>query len=262
MTQAMIVGARGAGILGHVYTVPAWRQRGAYTALMAAQMADTAAAGFRILTLGTGHASPPYWIYHRFGFRPIAPGSGAMRWVATPDAEAQYLRAAPASARALRWADGVPLNVTAMHPAADDELPRSSMLQLKGQGNAEGSFAALCQRMQRQPGPPPGTQARVLVSETGAVPGWAILAPDPRWFGDVWVLDLYTLPAFWDRALALVDELTWPDAPVAAYTSGERGPRARLLRALGFTRHTSFPGWLRTPDGTADVIVWVRWSRS
>src|SRR5919108_4934663 len=110
ITHVMIVGARRAGILGHVYTVPAWRQRGAYSALMAAQMADTAAAGYRILTLGTGHGSHPYWIYHHFGFRSIAPGSGAMRWLATPDTEAQYLRPAMAMARELRWCDCGPLN--------------------------------------------------------------------------------------------------------------------------------------------------------
>ncbi|MGH2367633.1 MAG: hypothetical protein ACRDI2_05490, partial [Chloroflexota bacterium] len=35
VTNVMIVGARGAGILGHVYTVPEHRQKGAYSHLMA-----------------------------------------------------------------------------------------------------------------------------------------------------------------------------------------------------------------------------------
>jgi GNAT superfamily N-acetyltransferase len=259
ITHVMIVGARGAGILGHVYTVPEWRRRGAYQVLMEAQMRDTAAAGYRILTLGTGYDTPPYWIYYRFGFRSIAPGSGAMRWLATPDAEEQYLAPAPVLVRELRWSDWGALNVTAMHaPPPDDELPRSLVLQLKGQGNAEGSFAALRQRMERRPAPPPGIQARVLVSATGAVPGWAILAPDPRWFGDVWLLDLYALPAFWDRAGELVAGFTWPDAPVAAYSTNPAGPRARLLQSLGFVQGSVLPGWLHLGDTRRDVTMWVR----
>jgi len=259
ITHVMIVGARGAGILGHVYTVPEWRRRGAYQALMDVQMRHTAAAGYRILTLGTGYDTPPYWIYYQFGFRSIAPGSGAMRWLATPDAEEQYLAPAPVTVRELCWSDWGALNVTAMHATSpEDELPRSIVLQLKGQGNAEGSFAALRQRMERRPGPPPGIQARVLVSATGAVPGWAILAPDSRWFGDVWVLDVYALPAFWEQAGELLAGLAWPDAPVAAYSILPIGPRARLLQSQGFVRLAVLRHWLRLGDELRDVTIWMR----
>src|SRR5207249_1997860 len=108
ITNVMIVGtrlrvvSRGAGrpedaveavgILGHVYTVPEHRRKGAYAQLMAAQMEHTRSLGYRLLTLGTGFETPPYWIYHRFGFRSIDGATGRMKWLATPDAEAHHFR--------------------------------------------------------------------------------------------------------------------------------------------------------------------------
>ena len=76
ITEVMIVGARGAGVLGHVYTLPEERRKGAYQAVMARQMADMEAKGFRLLSLGTGFDSAPYWIYHSFGFRSVFGGLG------------------------------------------------------------------------------------------------------------------------------------------------------------------------------------------
>jgi len=83
ITEVMIAGARGAGILGHVYTLPEERRKGAYQAVMAAQMADMPRQGFQLLALGTGFNSPPYWIYHSYGFRGIAPGRGHSRAAVT-----------------------------------------------------------------------------------------------------------------------------------------------------------------------------------
>ena len=52
VTQVMIVGHAGAGILGHVFTKPDHRRKGAYRHLMAHQMRDVSNRGFRVLTLG------------------------------------------------------------------------------------------------------------------------------------------------------------------------------------------------------------------
>src|SRR5687767_8468625 len=40
ITEVMVVGARGVGILGHVFTLPEERRKGAYSALMGEQMRD------------------------------------------------------------------------------------------------------------------------------------------------------------------------------------------------------------------------------
>src|SRR5437588_10036164 len=60
VTQVMIVGHAGAGILGHVFTKPEHRRKGAYRRLMDVQMEDVRRCGYRVLTLGTGFDSPPY----------------------------------------------------------------------------------------------------------------------------------------------------------------------------------------------------------
>jgi hypothetical protein len=259
LSQVMVAGARGAAILGHVYTVPEWRRRGAYRALMSAQMDDTRAAGYRLLTLSTRFDSHPYWIYHHFGFRSVAPGSGAMRWQAEQGDEDAYLRPAATTARELRWSDWGALNMTALRAIAPgEELPRSLLLGLKGQQDAEGAFADLRWQLDRQSGPGVGSQARVLESETGAVAGWALLAPERRWFGDAWTLDVYCLPGFWDRAAALVEGLRWPDAPVALYAAGQGPARARLAQSRGFAAVGVLPRWLRLEGRQVDVAVWVR----
>src|SRR5947209_8971345 len=84
ITEVMIVGARGAGILGHVYTLPEERRKGAYQAVMAAQMADMPGRGYRVLSLGTGFDSAPYRIYQSFSFEGIGPGRGEMLWRSSP----------------------------------------------------------------------------------------------------------------------------------------------------------------------------------
>src|SRR5579884_1431905 len=60
--QTMVAGARGVGILGHVFTRPRDRRKGAIRALLAAALEDCGGT-YRFLTLGTGYDGPPYHIY-------------------------------------------------------------------------------------------------------------------------------------------------------------------------------------------------------
>jgi predicted N-acetyltransferase YhbS len=254
ISQVMIVGARGCGILGHVYTAPAWRQRGAYRQLMAAQMDDVRRLGFQVLTLGTGFESHPYWIYHSFGFRSVASGSGIMRWLAVPEAEEHYLAPAVAVAEPLRWEHWAGLNLLAVRPVALDEpLPRLPTLGAKAQHSVEGSFVSFMRRYRSLANP----QSRVLRSATGAVVGWCLLAPDPRWFGDAWLLDIGLLPAFAVHAAALVADLEWPAAPVYALTS-PKGGRAAWLEQAGLHPLATLPGWLRLGDERQALSFWAR----
>lgn len=254
VSQVMITGRPPAGILGHVFTAPAWRQRGAYRQVMAAQMADVRALGFEILTLGTGYASHPYAIYHSFGFRPVAPESGKMRWLADPEAEARFLAPGPAQVRTLGWGDWGALNVVALRPLGEREpLPRLPALGIKGQENAEGPFLTfMCRNRQR-----PGVTLRALASATGAVVGWCLLTPDRRWFGDAWLFDAATLPAFSSSWPALTADLAWPDAPVYSITTPDQ-ERAARLTALGFSLQTTLPAWLNRAGAREDVQLWVR----
>ena len=256
ITQVMIAGARGAGILGHVYTLPEERRKGAYQALMAAQMADMPCRGFQLLSLGTGFERPPYWIYHSFGFRGIAPGRGEMRWTAGEDAEAEVFGPGRVVARDARWDDwGFVAWLGLLPVAADEELPRSRVMRLKSRGMMEGAYVRLLLTREQEP----GMTVRVLQSEHGATVAWAILAPDAHWFSDVWTLDLHAHPSFAAGLPTLLGSLPWPEAPVASAVTAPAGPKAAALAAGGFTRIARLPAWLRPDDGARrDVSLWIR----
>jgi hypothetical protein len=256
VSNVMIVGARGVGILGHVYTVPEHRQKGAYNALMAAQMADMQRQGYPILTLSTGFETHPYWIYHRYGFRSIDGTSGRMKWLAQPSAEAEHFRAGETAVRTMRWDDWAPLNLLAFQLAeADEELPRSWTFKLKGHGSLEGPFSALRRTIARQTPITP----LVLETEHGAVAGWAVLQPDDIAFGDGWLLDLYVHPHFRDQTHRLLSAISWPDrGRVAAYTSAPDGYRSAALRDAGFEQITRLPAWLERGGEAVDLRVFKR----
>ena len=269
VTNVMIVGAHrppgGVGILGHVYTRPEHRQKGAYGALMEAQMghmrqsAKDGADGYRVLTLGTGFETHPYWIYHRFGFRSIDGTSGKMKWLADAKAEPAMLhpsRPGTATVRPLRWDDWAPLDLLASQPvASDEELPRSFTFELRGQGSVEGPFQTLQRNLKRKA---PIT-ALVLESEHGATVGYAILQPDRVAFGDGRALDLYVHPSHQADAPRLLDALPWPKTGrVAAYSTPPDGYRAAALRGAGFTVVTELPHWLARNNERIPLRVYAR----
>lgn len=278
ITNVMIVGARAsggrtspaAGILGHVYTVPEHRRKGAYSHLMAAQMAHTAGLGYRVLTLGTGFETPPYWIYHSFGFRTIDGTSGRMKWLADPDAEQDWFRAGATRVRVLRWDDWPRAALLGFQPDEPaEELPRSWALRLpQGHGSVEGSFLDLRRALPRESpatleqaaqalGAGQRTAALMLETEHGAAAGWAILQPDELALRDAWRLDACVHPAFRGAAadlIAAAAALPGGAARVTAYTSTPDGYRAAALRAAGFDHVADLPGWLPRGGGSRETL--------
>lgn len=270
VTNVMIVGAQrapgGVGILGHVYTRPEHRRKGAYNALMEAQMAHIRGSGgdgrgaqkdgYRILTLGTGFETHPYWIYHRYGFRSIDGTSGKMKWLADPTAERDYFALAPTHVRPMRWDDWAPLDLLGYQPVVDDEeLPRSVLFQLKGQGSAEGPFQTIQRRRRRRE----AITAVVLETVHGATVGWAALQPDPFAFGDASQLDLYLHPDFAEHAGALLDGLDLPDGQrINAYSSPPDGYRAAALTGAGFHQAASLPDHLARDGDRVSLRLFTR----
>ncbi|CAA9290496.1 MAG: hypothetical protein AVDCRST_MAG77-4681 [uncultured Chloroflexi bacterium] len=244
------------GILGHVYTRPEHRQKGAYSALMPVAMDHLRRDGYRALTLGTGFETHPYWIYHGHGFRSIDAVSGKMKWLAEPDFEQHWFRPGATTVRELRWDDWAPLNLLACQPAAADEaLPRSLLFNLKGQGNLEGPFQVVQRRRRRGE----SVTALVLESVTGATVGWAALQPDPLAFGDGRQLDLYVHPHFEEDAAKLLAALSWPgETRVAAYTTSASDYRAAALREAGFTDVAQLPAWLARAGERLPLRVFAR----
>ena len=259
VTNVMIVGALrptgGVGILGHVYTRPEHRQKGAYGALMAAQMAHVRETGYRVICLSTGFETHPYWIYHKHGFRSIDGTSGKMKWLADSAAEDDAFAPAPARVRPMRWDDWAPLELLTYQPLRSDEpLPRSTLFALKGQGSIEGPFQTLQRRRRRSE----RITAVVLETENGAIVGWAALQPDPFAFGDAVQLDLYVHHAFQADAPTLLEALPLAEsARVNAYTT-PGGYRDVLLGKAGFRHAATLPDQLARDGRRISLHVYTR----
>jgi uncharacterized protein len=255
VTQVMIVGHGGAGILGHVFTKPEHRRKGAYSRLMAHQMRDVPRRGFQVLTLGTGFDSHAYWIYHSFGFRSIRDGSGQMKWEAEAGAEERALAVGPVVVRPIEWTDWGALGLLAVQPTTPGEsLPRSLDAGVLGQGNMEYGFIRLKLAVERQP----QRRAVVLVKDSGLAVGWASLVPDERWFRQRLLLDVHTHPGFATEMLRLIEALPHGDLPVDAYVNAGGEARRTALKAAGFTQTAVLAHWLKVGEGREDVEVWTR----
>jgi len=241
VTVAMVVGAHGAGLLGHVYTVPEWRRRGASSLLLAALDADVRARSYRVLTLGTNPEGHARRMYEGVGFRQVEPGSGSMsRWTGQ-DADAPP--AGAVSVGPARWDDWGWLSAAAALPRRKGEpLPRSRALGVAGPSHVEAGFLAAMQ----------SGMALTVVRRGPTAVGWASLSDrDLAALGAVAALDFYVRPDCTADAGELLGRLSWPERPVVCAQAGARGYRAEALRASGFV--PSAP--IAALDG---LNLWVR----
>ena len=218
----------GIGLLGHVYTQPEHRQKGAIKALMDLVMKDCRARGVNIVTLGTGFDSPPFHIYRAFGFEPIVPGEGSM--IREFEPVASILSKMTATVRPLRWHDWPAVSLLSVLPLAHGEVdPRSVVMGVNPRGSAEGSFIDFQLLRSRD------TQVDgvALVTQGGITVGWSTVAPIDVDGVVQWTVDAYAAPTFAGHYDALLSALRLPNVPVIAYVGGD-SPRADALRRAGF----------------------------
>ena len=239
MTVAMVTGAHGAGILGHVYTVPEWRRRGASTGLFGAMEADVRARGYRLLTLGTNPDGHARRIYERMGFRQILPGSGDMQWsVGPPTAPEGAVSMGP-----VRWDDWGWMSAAAAAPTVEGEdLPRSRSMGVGGAAHLESGFLAALE------------QARPLtvLRRAGAAVGWLGLSrTDAAVLGAVVALDFYLRPECVGSVAPLLGAVEWPDRPVVCALGGGSGYKAAALRQVGFVPSAPI-------DALDGRVLWAR----
>jgi GNAT superfamily N-acetyltransferase len=243
---AMVAGAHGAGVLGHVYTVPAWRRRGAARALHVVLAEDVARRGYQFLSLGTDPRGPARRIYEAIGFRAVAPDRGDMVWVrqdaVPPDG--------PWSVGPLGWADWGWVSEAALAPpAAGEELPRSLLFRVGDRAHVEAAFVEAMRR---------GGSVRVLRRGPRAV-GWLALVPDAARALGATAVDLYVRPGWEEGAPRLTDGFPWPPGPLLAAWSGGPGYRARALAAAGFRHLGSWAAWWDLGRGAREPLnVWAR----
>ena len=248
----MTVEHDGIGILGHVFTQPDQRRKGIASHIMAAQMRDFQEREGRVLTLGTGFDSPPYWIYHSFGFRSIAAGSGAMWYWRQPEQMEELWRAAITGVASPLWQHWPLVNLLCIQP--DGDRLRHAARRLWGPRNFEGDFTRYQRELEAEDS---AITARVLENEARLVVGWASLEDDPVWGGAAALLDLLIHPRAWDAAGDLLSALPLPSKPILAYADQD-SPKNDVLRAHGFKQQSSWQDWLPVGGETHGINCWLR----
>lgn len=240
-----------AGILGHVFTNPAHRRKGAVSSVFDQLMPDVQRRGIA-MTLGTGFDSAAYWIYHRYGFRSILPNTGFMRYATEEDYENSVLYVpGPAAVRPVLWRDWPRLAVLSARQAGP--RLRSVLLGHYGPSNFEGPFLGLKRAVEEGK-----VQCVVLETAHDVVVGYATLAPDPRWQGHTWLLDVDVHPHFAQHTLPLIQALDFPAGKVQCYADAESHAKAAAFGVGGFRHEAAFHDQIAGACGPLAVRVYCR----
>ncbi len=243
----------GSGILGHVYTAPEHRRKGAAKAVMARQMEDFRNREGSALFLGTGYDTVPYYIYKEFGFESVEPGSGFMHYYADSEEtfERDYFAPGPTAVREMGWHDWAGL-VTLLGCSKGPGLRMIASGHI-GRRNFEGAFIDFLHDVKEQG----SSQGWVLeVSGGGSVVGVVRLSPDPRFGGAVHTFDLYVHPAFEDDGIKLLDAVDWPAfTKFQAYVGSDDSGKIELLTSAGFGIEGLLRNQLRERSQSIDVTI-------
>lgn len=244
----------GVGTLGHVWTSPADRRKGASTGLMELLLPDFAASGGRALYLHTGFGSVAYWLYERFGFRPLGPQDGHMACFVGEEGAflAGYFAGETAVVEPLawhHWPTSQPL-----FAGAWPGYVRCAPLGLTGRRITEEAFLPLLRQGEVEPAA--GTTAVLRQPATGAVCGFACWQWHPIWWGMV-LLDVYCHPDYWGQAPALLAALSLPEgARVMAYGDEDCPEKWAALRGVGLEQTAVFPAAMPVdPSGSREVGI-------
>ena len=236
------------GILGNVFTAPAHRRKGVCAALMAAFTEDFLKRGGRAMTLGTGHDSPAYHIYDRFGFRGVGQ-TGRMIWEAQPGFLTDYFGAGPTTVRGIAWPDWALLDL--LYSIEESDYLRNVCFAQYGPNGYEGLFPQLHDLAERAP-----ARSHVLMKDGGQVVAHASLLPDPRWPGSVLLLDVFTHPDFRQSAAELLAALAFPPhAKIQAHAEATSAGKIALLKGRGLREEAILRNQLLRADQRLDVIV-------
>lgn len=265
LANVMTVQHRHAGFLGHVWTRPEDRRKGAAAHLIETVMRDTRARGGQALFLSTEFGGAACHLYADHGFRSIEEGSGHMAWFAE-DEHAFYQRyfgPEETELREIRWCDW-PASA-ALFLGGFPVTVRSLGMQLLGRISTEGPFLDWFWREQQlgKQGHPP--RGKVLACPgTGAVAGLAHWSWDPQWPATC-LLDFFCHPAHGSATHRLLDGIALPPADrcIACCDADDRD-KAAILAERDFRRTAVLPRRVAKDHGRGrfiDVEIWERNSR-
>ena len=245
ISNIMITEYDGIGTLGHVFTLPDQRRKGACKAIMKYQMDDFRSRDGKALYLGTGYDSHPYHIYKSFGFDSVYDESGFMYYFAMEDFDVNYFADVDVHVKDdIEWHDWA--KITALTGITNGDQIRNIALGIYGPFNFEGGFLHFKQELEN------GTNyraAKLLQTTSGAVVAMATLKQDE----DTILLDIFAHPLFWTQSEMLLDSLEMPSSEIRCYVETTSEGKVELLRKFGF--HCK--DVQRDNDHGLDVVVYV-----
>lgn len=245
----------GIGILSHVYTEPAHRRKGIARLVMTEQMADFQARSGRYLTLSTGYGTHPFYLYHGFGFRSVAPESGHMKYMGNAAFETEHFRVSDARVIPGNWKHWPSLNVL----CAQDGPPyvRNVGLGHIGPRMFEGAYLGLMKQTRDDD----DVQVRLVVTERDAVAGYATLVPDTRWRDETMLLDLTVHSAFEAHLKPLLESFALPAGrKVLCHVESGDSPKTAALEGAGFVHEATLRQQYKAAGNVLDVEVYARYA--
>jgi len=250
----MIVEHGHVGILGHVFTNPDQRRKGACAGVINAQMEDFQQRNGEALYLGTGYDGPAYHIYKSVGFESVYPRSGFMKYWASDDFETKYFAKRNTHVKEVQWNDWG--KMTALTGIVYGDYLRSIAFNIYGPSSFEGGFLNFKRDLEE------GKQyrdAKLLESENGAIVAFATIIPDSRWRGEVYILDVFAHPNFWDDAAKLLNELKFPQGKIQCYSDSTPTGKSECLEKVGFHQEAVLKKQIRRAEETFDVLVFAKY---
>jgi len=231
ISNIMIVEYQGVGILGHVFTAPDHRQKGACKGVMQHQMEHFRNRGGRALYLGTGYEGHAYYIYASFGFQSVYPRSGFMRYWAEPDFEGNYFGKSEAHVKPVKWHDWGKLE--ALIGMVGYDFLRSIEFEIYGPNSFEGGFLRFKHSLETSDH---YLEAHLLETDTEAIVGFLTLVRDQRWRPESYLLDIFVHPDYWGEAKLLLDAVDWPSGKTQCYADEISLAKMECLLQYGFER--------------------------
>jgi hypothetical protein len=250
----MTVEYKGVGILGHVFTRPEHRRKGACQAVLTETMQDFRARGGRLLHLGTGFDSAPYWLYHGFGFRGLADGSGYMRFEALPNAARDLFAPRPAGVADALWRHW-PMTM-ALSCVKEGDYLRNISCQHFGFASFEGVYVDLKRSIETSPAQ---HRCKLLETSDGAVVGYAMVRPNPHWKGAVRVVEMFVHPSFAGHGEDLLRALPLPAGKSQCFADGGSARKIAALERCGFEHEATLKGQVAAGAHRLDVHVYAKW---
>ncbi len=241
VSNIMTAETAGIGILGHVFTRPRWRAKGAASILMRVVCEDFSRRDGIALYLGTGYDTMPWRLYAKFGFEGVAPPLGLMKWVRRPERLAGMFAPDHLCARPLRWGDWPLVQCLFLEPSAD--AVKNIGLKRFGVADMEGPFLTLQERMQKD-GAAPG--AAVVANGAGMVVGLGTAMPLDASLTDYVLVDIFAHRQARQALPLLLEALDLPaGVPLLAVVDESSACRREVLSAAGFSTVGNLPGALK-----------------